>query len=56
MEKYIELYIHYDHNHVRNININIRYAKMRKVVELVCCDYELFPIFSVSYIVFIMSL
>lgn len=50
-EKNIELYIHYDYNHERNINIknisiNMRYAKMRRVVELVCCDYNLCPIFS----------
>ena len=34
----------------------MRYAKMRIVVELVCCVYELFPIFSVYYIALIMPL
>lgn len=34
----------------------MRYAEMRTVVEIVWCDYELFPFFSVSYIAFIMPL
>lgn len=32
------------------------FAKIRTVVELVCCDYEFFLIVSVSYIAFIMPL